>query len=70
MSGLPQSLSTPIVGIERRVAPYYPVAALFGLLFFVASLTLGEGLERWIALVWVVLVPLWISRYNVYRASR
>lgn len=59
----------PLGSFERRFVPYYPWFAGFGVLCFVANLTLNQGAIRLIALMWVVIVPLWISRYRVYRAT-
>ena len=56
--------------MERAVVPYYWLAAFFGILCFIVNVTLNHGAGRLIALVWVVLVPLWTTRYIRYRRAR
>jgi Flp pilus assembly protein TadB len=55
---------------NRAFAPYYLLAAAFGMLCFVVQLTLNTGWMRLIALGWVVIVPLWIRRYRQHRNAR
>jgi len=62
--------SEALAKLDRAFAPYYPLAAALGTLCFIANLTLSNGLTRLIALVWVVLVPLWIQRYRQHRNAR
>lgn len=52
---------------ERRLAPFYPVFIAFGILFFVVGMFSGSVVQRVMALVWLLLVPLWVFRYRVYR---
>jgi Flp pilus assembly protein TadB len=59
-----------LVRLDRAFAPYYLLAAGFGALCFIANLTLNTGRMRLIALVWVVVVPLWIQRYRQHRNAR
>ncbi|WP_146169487.1 hypothetical protein [Actinoplanes italicus] len=56
--------------LERALVPYYWLAAVFGVLCFIANVTLNDGAGRLIALVWVVLIPLWTMRYIRYRRTR
>lgn len=62
--------SLRLVELERRLCPYYPAFAVFGILCCIANLTLNEGASRLVAVVWVVVVPLWISRYLACRRGR
>ena len=61
---------TPVSGLERTLAPLYPYFALFGTLCFITTLTFSEGRARLLALVWLVLVPLWLRRLAIYRSRR
>lgn len=56
-----------VTNYERRLAPFYPAFIVFGIACFVVGMASGSTWQRVIALVWLILVPLWLGRYRMYR---
>ena len=63
-------VSDRLKNLDKWFAPYYWLAAVLGTLCFLANVTLSTGGTRLIAVVWVILVPLWIRRYVQYRKAQ
>jgi len=63
-------VSDRLKNLDKWFAPYYWLAAVLGTLCFLANVTLSTGGTRLIAVVWVILVPLWIRGYVQYRKAQ
>ena len=70
MPNKPPKRVQPVTSWERSFLPLYPYAAAFGALCGVSNLLWSDGWTKLLALVWGILIPLWLSRWWAYRQGR
>lgn len=70
MFNKPPKRVRPAASWERSFLPLYPYAAALGALCGISTLLWSDGWTKLIVLVWVIAIPLWLSRWWDYRQGR
>lgn len=56
---------------EAAFARFYPIAIVLGSVALIIDVAELDGWRSaWRGLIWLVVIPLWTSRYLVYRRQR
>ena len=63
-------LTRGYAAVHAALIPLYPVSAAVGIAAAIYQVGWEDGQDRWRALVWVVLVPLWLRSWWAHRRDR
>ncbi len=56
--------------VHAALVPLYPISAAIGIAAAIYQIGWEDGREKWHALVWVILVPLWLRSWWTHRTNR